>query len=98
MEKVKFMGECLKEKMPTLLASKPGLEVACSLFNVLEAKDRKIVVKSLSESLKEMATNRIASLFIVHILNTLDDTVVSKKKIIHDLMLIIDEAVSEKCF
>ena len=56
----------MKEKLPSLLASKPqrkilyleynrnqkhhlkpGLEVACSLFNILDAKDRKIVVKSI---------------------------------------------------
>ena len=84
--------------MPTLLASKQGLEVACSLFNVLEAKDRKTVVKSLQEPLKEMSTNRIAHLFIIHILNNLDDTVVSKKKIIHDLMLAIDDSVTDKNF
>lgn len=84
--------------MPTLLASKQGLEVACSLFNLLDAKDRKIVVKSMQEPLKEMSTNRVASLFITHILNNLDDTVISKKKILHDLLLSVDEGIEEKCF
>ena len=92
------MADCMKEKMPTLLASKQGLEVACSLFNVLDAKDRKIVVKSLQEPLKEMATNRVASLFITHILNTLDDTVISKKKILHDLLMMVDEGIEIKHF
>jgi pumilio family protein 6 len=72
----------MKEKLPTLLASKQGLYVACALFTVMDAKDRKIVVKSLKEAMKEMFTNKIAHLFIVHILNTLDDTTISKKKII----------------
>ena len=45
-----------------------------------------------------MSTNRIASLFITHILNTLDDTVISKKKIIHDLLLNVDEGIEEKCY
>jgi hypothetical protein len=97
-EKIKFLGDCMKEKMPSLLGSKPGLEVACSLFNVLDAKDRKTVVKSLQEPLNEMSLNRVAHLFIIHILNNLDDTVVSKKKIIHDLMLKIDDNVTEKTF
>jgi len=44
---VKWLAEEMKEKLPSLLASKPGLEVACSLFNILDAKDRKIVVKSI---------------------------------------------------
>ena len=93
-----FLADCMKEKMPTLLASKAGLQVACGLFNILDAKNRKIVVKTLAEPLKEMATNRIASQFIAHVLNNLDDTVISKKKIIHDLMLMIDEGVEEISF
>ena len=96
--KVKFLADCMKEKMPTLLASKQGLEVACALFNLLDAKDRKIVVKSLAEPLKEMSTNRIAALFITHVLNTLDDTVISKKKILHDLLISVDEGIEARCF
>ena len=45
-----------------------------------------------------MAVNKIASLFIIHILNNLDDTVISKKKIINDLLLIIDDNINDKCF
>jgi hypothetical protein len=45
-----------------------------------------------------MAINKIAHLFIIHILNNLDDTVISKKKIINDLLLIIDENVNDRCF
>lgn len=46
-EKVKWLAETMKEKLPTLLASKQGLQVACILFNHLDAKDRKLVVKSV---------------------------------------------------
>lgn len=49
LDKIKFLADMMKEKMPSLLASKPGLEVACSLFNVLDAKDRKTVVKTIHE-------------------------------------------------
>jgi hypothetical protein len=88
----------MKEKLPSLLASKQGLQVACALFNILDAKDRKLVVKSVQEPLKEMITNKVAHLFILHILNNLDDTVMSKKKILNDILLTIDENVSDKCF
>lgn len=88
----------MKEKLPTLLASKQGLHVACVLFNVLDAKDRKLVVKSIQEPLKEMSTNKIAHLFLVHVLNSLDDTVISKKKIVNDLLLTIDENITDKSF
>lgn len=37
----------LKETLPALLASRPGLNVACAVFNILEAKDRKLAIKSL---------------------------------------------------
>jgi hypothetical protein len=71
-EKVKFLADLMKEKMPALLASMNGLKVACALFNLLDAKDRKAVVKSLP--VDEMVTNRIAHLFIIHVANNLDDT------------------------
>ena len=41
---------------------------------MLDAKDRKIVLKSLKEDIKEMFTNRLAHLFLIHILLNLDDT------------------------
>ena len=97
-EKIKWLAETMKEKLPTLLASKQGLLVACSLFNVMDAKERKIVVKSIQEPLKEMSTNRIAHLFIVHILNNLDDTVISKKKILNDILLTLEENINDKSF
>ena len=37
LEKIKWLAESMKEKLPSLLASKQGLLVACSLFNVLDA-------------------------------------------------------------
>jgi len=64
----------MKEKLPSLLASRQGLLAANSIFNMLDAKDRKIVVKSLKEPLKEMFSNKIAHLFVIHVINTLDDT------------------------
>lgn len=88
----------MKEKLPSLLASKQGLYVACAMFQILDAKDRKLVVKSVQEPLKEMATNKIAHLFLLHILNNLDDTVMSKKKILQDLILTIDENKSDENF
>jgi pumilio family protein 6 len=88
MEKVKNVAEAVKDSMPSLLSSKQGLYVACSVFTIMDSKDRKAVVKTLKDSMKEMFTNKIAHLFIVHILNTLDDTMISKKKIITVISLI----------
>jgi pumilio family protein 6 len=98
MERVKNIADELKEKLPTMLNSKQGLYVACSVFTVLDAKDRKVVVKSLKEILKETFTNRIAHLFIIHVVNTLDDTMLSKKKILQELLKNLDEMISDKCY
>jgi len=92
-EKVKYVAELLKEKMPAILASKEGLKVACALFNLLDAKDRKAVVKSLPVG--EMAVNRIANLFLIHVANNLDDTQLTKKKMMHDLLLKIDDCIED---
>ncbi len=72
----------MKEKLPSLLASYKGLYVACASFNLLDAKDRKTVLKSLKDVLKEMFTNKISHLFVLHIINNLDDTTLTKKKIL----------------
>lgn len=97
-EKIKWLAETMKEKLPSLLASKKGLLVACALFNLLDAKDRKIVVKSVQEPLKEMVVNKVASLFLVHVLNSLDDTVMSKKKILNDILLTLDDNIEDRTF
>ena len=82
--------------MPALLASKEGLKVACGLFNLLDAKDRKAVVKSLPTS--EMAINRMAHLFVIHVANNLDDTQLTKKKVMHDVLLKLDDHIEDFFF
>lgn len=96
MEKLKNLGDLLKEKLPALLSSKQGLIVACGIFNILDAKDRKLVVKSLKDVIKEMFTNKIAHLFVLHLINNLDDTQLTKKKIIIELLKSIDELITDK--
>ena len=95
-EKLQQLADMLKEKLPALLASKEGLAVACGLFNVLEAKDRKVVLKNLPIS--EMATNKISHLFLIHIANTLDDTQLTKKKLLHEALKQIDDLIGDKHF
>jgi pumilio family protein 6 len=97
-EKVKNMAETIKSNIPTLLASKEGLKAACGFFNILDAKDRKAVVKSFKAILPETLTNKIAHLFVVHMINTLDDTVLTKKKLLTEMLKNIDEQLTEKSF
>ena len=96
MSKLENLADLLKEKMPALLASYKGLKVACALFNILDAKNRKIVVKSLP--ITEMITNRISHLFVIHVTNTLDDTQLTKKKILHEALKVLDDHIDDTCY
>lgn len=96
LDKVRQFADLLKEKMPSILASREGLRVACALFNVLDAKDRKAVVKSLPVG--EMTVNRLAHLFVIHVANNLDDTQLTKKKLMHDVLLQLDDHIEDPCF
>jgi len=95
-EKILNVAETIKEKLPALLASKEGLRVACTLFNVLDAKDRKTAVKNLP--IGEMVVNKIAHLFVIHVANTLDDTQLTKKKILHEALKMIDDHIEDHMF
>ena len=96
MGKLQALADLVKEKLPALLASLKGLKVACALFNILDAKNRKVVVKSMPIS--EMITNRIAHLFVIHVANTLDDTQLTKKKILHVALKLVDDHIDDKSF
>ena len=81
----------LKEKLPALLASRQGLAVACGLFNLMDAKDRKAAIKSLPVG--ELARNKIGHLFLIHVANTLDDTQLTKKKLLHEALKLVDDLI-----
>jgi len=86
----------IKEKIPALLASKDGLAVACGFFNVLDAKDRKIALKTLP--VNEMVTNKVAHLYLIHVANTLDDTQLTKKKLLHEVLKLVDDNIADKMY
>lgn len=86
----------IKEKLPALLASKPGLSAACAIFTVLDAKDRKAAIKALP--VVEMLQNKLAHLFLIHVANTLDDTQLTKKKLLHESLKAVDDLIGDKCY
>lgn len=95
-EKLKQLGEMIKEKLPALLASKQGLQVACAIFTILDAKDRKMAIKALP--VVEMLSNKNAHLFLIHIANTLDDTQLTKKKLLHEALKVVDDLIGDKFY
>ena len=86
----------IKEKLPALLASRPGLNFACAIFNILDAKDRKAAIKALP--VVEMTQNKLAHLFLIHVANTLDDTQLTKKKLLHESLKALDDQIGDKCY
>lgn len=88
----------MKEALPALLASNQGLYVACAAFTLMDAKDRKGVLKTLKENMKEMFTGKLTSVFLVHIINTLDDTTLTKKKITSEMLKLIDDLINDKMY
>lgn len=76
---------------------------------MLDSKDRKNALKALKENMKDSFTNRMAHLFVIHVLSTLDDTTLLKKKIvavsdsisncfIQELLKSLDELINDKCY
>ena len=54
------------------------------------------MIKSLPVA--EMATNRIAHLFLIHVANNLDDTQLTKKKLMHEVLIKIDDNIDDVNF
>ena len=86
----------MTENLPSILGSTEGLEIACAVFTVMDAKKRKEILKTIKDNIKEMSTNKVASLFLVHILNTLDDTTIAHKLILRELIVNFDELIEDK--
>jgi len=45
-----------------------------------------------------MLSNKIAHLFLIHIANTLDDTQLTKKKLLHEALKVVDDLIGEKFY
>lgn len=86
LDKQKEIANLLIEHIPALLTSREGLKVACGVFTISNAKDRKTIVKSLKGLVKELVLHPIGSLFLVKVINSYDDTVTCKKYVVNDLV------------
>lgn len=86
LEKQKEIANLLLEHIPALLTSREGLKVACGVFTISNAKDRKTIVKNLKSVVKELAVHPIGSIFLVKVINSYDDTVSCKKYVVNELV------------
>lgn len=72
-----------------------GLKVACGVFTISNAKDRKVLLKHFKGKAKEMAIHPIASLFLLKVISSYDDTVTCKKYIVNDLVTNFEELIQD---
>jgi hypothetical protein len=63
---------------------------------VLDAKDRKNAIKSIPVA--ELLNNKLGHLFLTHITVTLDDTQLTKKKILHEALKSVDDLIQDKFY
>lgn len=54
------------------------------------------MIKTLKGNVEEMAKNPIASLFLIQVVNQLDDTVTGKKYIVNDLVTKLEELMEDR--
>ena len=98
----KEIANLCAENVPALLASVQGLKTACGIFAISDKKERKAIVKSLKGHAKEMATNPIATHFLVKVITSYDDTVLCKKYVLNDLVIefenLVDEAIANRMY
>lgn len=45
-----------------------------------------------------MVQNKNAHLFLIHVANTLDDTQLTKKKLLHESLKAVDDMIGDKCY
>lgn len=45
-----------------------------------------------------MLANKNAHLFLIHVVNTLDDTQLTKKKLLHEALKVVDDKIGEKFY
>ena len=93
LDKQQEIANLLQENLPALLTSIEGLKVACGVFTISNAKDRKILLKHFKGKAKEMAIHPIASLFLLKVISSYDDTVTCKKYIVNDLVTNFEELI-----
>lgn len=101
-EEVKEVCSQLHLTIPSLLASQEGLEVACTTFTLADTKQRKEILKTIKEHVKELSTNKIGHLFLIHALNTLDDTTLAKKTMLNEIVsnfdTLIEDPIGQRIF
>jgi pumilio family protein 6 len=79
------MVNLLAEQGPRLMTSKAGAKAMCSVVGAATAKDRKRVLKSLKGHVLESCLHPSGHLYIMRILDVVDDTVSLQKLVLSEI-------------
>ncbi|KAF3992552.1 hypothetical protein FT663_01417 [Candidozyma haemuli var. vulneris] len=90
--------ESLAEQFAELVHTEEGSEVACSLLALANAKERKVIIKSLKNHGKELIKNEHGNSVLIALFMTVDDTVLLHKSFSAELFTadILPELIQEK--
>eukprot|EP00392_Amoebophrya_sp_AT5.2_P010341 g10401.t1 len=73
------------EAAPHLLQTKAGCEALIRLLGYYSAKQKKTLVKNLKGKFRDLAQNGCCYLFVLRLLQVLDDTVLTKKQVLSEI-------------
>lgn len=80
------------EALPQLLGSREGVEVLLEILPRLQTKEKKQLIKNdqLKNKYAEIAENSVCSIFLLKLLEVVDDTVLTGKSVLSELLDKID--------
>lgn len=90
--------ELLAEQFAELVHTQEGSEVACSLIALANAKERKVIIRSLKNHGKELIKNEHGNNVLITLFMTVDDTVLLHKSFSAELFTpeLLPELIQEK--
>ncbi|QRG38858.1 hypothetical protein FDK38_003276 [Candidozyma auris] len=90
--------ELLAEQFAELVHTQEGSEVACSLLALANAKERKVIIRSLKNHAKELIKNEHGNTVLIALYMTVDDTVLLHKSFSAELYTseLLPELIQEK--
>jgi hypothetical protein len=81
-----YISELFDDDINEFLSDRHGVELACKLFNVSQAKTRKKTVKKLKDNISSILSNEMSILFLIKIILFCDDTKLVQKYILQTLI------------
>lgn len=90
--------DLLAEQFAELVHTQEGSEVACNLIAVANAKERKIIIRSLKDHAKKLIENEYGNLVLITLYMTVDDTVLLHKSFSAELITpeLLPQIIQEK--